>query len=41
MDKSWLQLPRCETRYYEGIDNFVEQNKVELTYPCPCRKCKT
>ncbi|CAM8925934.1 unnamed protein product [Rhodiola kirilowii] len=39
MDKSWLQLPRCETRYYEGIDNFVEfvkQNKEELTYPCPC-----
>ncbi|CAM8945008.1 unnamed protein product [Rhodiola kirilowii] len=43
MDKSWLQLPRCETRYYEGIDNFVEfvkQNKEELTYPCPCRMCK-
>ncbi|CAM8883118.1 unnamed protein product [Rhodiola kirilowii] len=43
MDKSWLQLQRCETRYYEGIDNFVEfvkQNKEELTYPCPCRKCK-
>ncbi|CAM8902972.1 unnamed protein product [Rhodiola kirilowii] len=43
MDKSWLQLPRCETRYYEGIDKFVEfmkQNKEELTYPCPCRKCK-
>ncbi|CAM8902812.1 unnamed protein product [Rhodiola kirilowii] len=43
MDKSWLQLPRCETHYYEGIDKFVEfvkQNKEDLTYPCPCRKCK-
>ncbi|CAM8947796.1 unnamed protein product [Rhodiola kirilowii] len=43
MDKSWIKLPRCEKLYYEGIDSFVEfvkQNKAELTYPCPCRKCK-
>ncbi|CAM8989118.1 unnamed protein product [Rhodiola kirilowii] len=43
MDKSWMKLSRCERRYYEGIDIFVEfvkQNMVEFTYPCPCRNCR-
>ncbi|CAM8880945.1 unnamed protein product [Rhodiola kirilowii] len=43
MDKSWLKLSRCEPRYYEGIDIFVElmkQNMAEFTYPCPCRNCR-
>ncbi|CAM8885404.1 unnamed protein product [Rhodiola kirilowii] len=43
MDKSWLNVSRCEPRYYEGIDIFVEfvkQNTAEFTYPCPCRNCR-
>ncbi|CAM8900004.1 unnamed protein product [Rhodiola kirilowii] len=43
MDKSWIKLSRCEPRYYEGIEIFVEfvkQNMAEFTYPCPCRNCR-
>ncbi|CAM8987852.1 unnamed protein product [Rhodiola kirilowii] len=43
MDKSWIKLSRCEPRYYEGIEIFVEfvkQNMAEFTYSCPCTNCR-
>ncbi|KAL9659045.1 hypothetical protein QQ045_018610 [Rhodiola kirilowii] len=41
MDKSWIELERGDSRYIQGLIDFVEFAKQtgEKTHLCPCRKC--
>ncbi|CAM8987337.1 unnamed protein product [Rhodiola kirilowii] len=41
MDKSWIGLERGDSRYIQGLIDFVEFAKQtgEKTHLCPCRKC--
>ncbi|CAM8960376.1 unnamed protein product [Rhodiola kirilowii] len=41
MDKSWMGLERGDSRYIQGLVDFVEFAKQigEKTHLCPCRKC--
>ncbi|KAL9667271.1 hypothetical protein QQ045_001622 [Rhodiola kirilowii] len=41
MDKSWMGLERGDSRYIQGLVDFVESAKQieEKTHLCPCRKC--
>ncbi|KAL9669519.1 hypothetical protein QQ045_007066 [Rhodiola kirilowii] len=41
MDKSWMGLERGDSRYIQGIMDFVQFSKGrgETIHVCPCRKC--
>ncbi|CAM8931598.1 unnamed protein product [Rhodiola kirilowii] len=41
MDKSWMGLKRIDTRYIQGIDEFVKFAKQNggNSHICPCRRC--
>ncbi|CAM8885215.1 unnamed protein product [Rhodiola kirilowii] len=41
MDNSWLELDRGESRYVQGLFDFVEFAKQhgENTQVCPCKRC--
>ncbi|CAM8920567.1 unnamed protein product [Rhodiola kirilowii] len=41
MDKSWMGLERGDSRYIQGLVDFVEFTKQngKNTHLCPCRKC--
>ncbi|CAM8951129.1 unnamed protein product [Rhodiola kirilowii] len=41
MDKSWMELERGDSRYIQGIMDFVQfaKGRGETVHVCPCRKC--
>ncbi|CAM8997024.1 unnamed protein product [Rhodiola kirilowii] len=41
MDKSWMGLERGDSRYIQGIMDFVQfaKGRGETIHVCPCRKC--
>ncbi|CAM8914149.1 unnamed protein product [Rhodiola kirilowii] len=41
MDKTWMGLERSDTRYIQGINDFVEFAKQNggNSHKCPCRRC--
>ncbi|CAM8931991.1 unnamed protein product [Rhodiola kirilowii] len=43
MDKSWMKLQRCDPRYFDGINNFIDfvrHNRPETTHLCPSTRCR-